>query len=169
MSHALDRLLQGAAAALKAVGAVLLWIEVAIVFLQVASRYLLNDSIAWTEEASRLTLVWLAFIGAATASFLGAHLRLDLLDGMLRRRSSLLATRTLVVAASLVVLVALVHGNSELIDIRGGIPFTTFPLSSKWLAYAVTVGGVLMILGAIGRLLGDWLAPGPSLHPDPER
>lgn len=149
------RLCDIAVAALKAVGACLLWAVVLTVALQVASRYLLNDSFAWTEEGARLALVWLAFIGAGTASFLGMHLRLDLVESIVRTRATTVLVRLVAAAATLTVLIVLVNGNRELIDIRRGIPFTTFPLSSSWLAYAVTVGGVLMAAGLAIRLVLD--------------
>lgn len=48
-----------------------------IVFSSVISRYFLNLSIAWSEEASRFLFVWLIFLGAIVAFAKNEHLGLD--------------------------------------------------------------------------------------------
>lgn len=42
---------------------VLFWALASIVFLQFYTRYILNDSLAWTEEIARYGLMWITFIG----------------------------------------------------------------------------------------------------------
>ena len=51
-----------------------------IVFLQFFSRYVLNDSVAWTEEAARYLLIITAFIGAIRCQFKGTHIALEFMD-----------------------------------------------------------------------------------------
>ena len=48
---------------------------------QVASRYILNLSLAWTEELSMYCLIWVCYIGAAAAVRERKHLRIGLLFG----------------------------------------------------------------------------------------
>ncbi len=43
------------------------WALAVVVFLQVFTRYVLNDSIAWTEETARYLLICVAFLGAGMA------------------------------------------------------------------------------------------------------
>lgn len=54
------------------------WVLAAVVFLQFFTRYVLNDSIAWTEEIARYLLIGVTFVGAAMAARRGAHIALEL-------------------------------------------------------------------------------------------
>jgi TRAP-type C4-dicarboxylate transport system permease small subunit len=49
-----------------------------IVGIQVFSRYVLNHSLFWSEEAARYLLVWLTFLGASIAYRRKAHPGVDL-------------------------------------------------------------------------------------------
>ncbi len=53
------------------------WVLAFVVFLQFFSRYVLNDSIAWTEEIARYLLIGTTFVGAAMAARKGTHIALE--------------------------------------------------------------------------------------------
>ncbi len=53
---------------------VLFWALSIIVFVQFFSRYVLNDSIGWTEEIARYLLILVAFVGAAVAVQRNSHI-----------------------------------------------------------------------------------------------
>ena len=65
---------------------VLLVVMVALVFCQVALRYVFGYSIVWTEEVARYAFVWATFIGASLALRVGAHIGVRLLIDKLPRR-----------------------------------------------------------------------------------
>src|SRR5512139_3133792 len=52
---------------------VLFWSLAFIVFLQFFTRYVLNDSLAWTEEIARYALIWVVFIGGAMVTRRNTH------------------------------------------------------------------------------------------------
>lgn len=51
-----------------------------VVFLQFFTRYALNDSVAWTEEAARYLLILLGFSGAVRCQLVGSHIALEFVD-----------------------------------------------------------------------------------------
>jgi TRAP-type transport system small permease protein len=72
----------------------LFWALAGIVFLQFFTRYVLNDSLSWTEEIARYGLMWLAFIGGAVVTRKKAHIAVELLSNLMKPsplRSALLA------------------------------------------------------------------------------
>lgn len=56
------------------------------VFLQFFTRYVLNDSLSWTEEAARYLLILLAFVGAIKCQLLDSHIRLEFIDHFLPKQ-----------------------------------------------------------------------------------
>ena len=50
------------------------------VVLQFFTRYVLNDSVAWTEEAARYLLILLSFAGAVRCQVMGSHIALEFVD-----------------------------------------------------------------------------------------
>jgi TRAP-type C4-dicarboxylate transport system permease small subunit len=60
-------------------GLLLFWALAVVVFLQFFSRYVLNDSIGWTEEIARYLLIGVTFVGAVTVTRKGTHIAVELL------------------------------------------------------------------------------------------
>jgi len=58
-------------------GLIALWGLAVIVFLQFFTRYVLNDSLAWTEEIARYVLILVAFLGGVTVTRKGTHIFLE--------------------------------------------------------------------------------------------
>lgn len=56
---------------------IVFWILFFIVALQFFTRYVLNDSLAWTEEIARFFLIFLGFIGSITCIRKGSHIYLE--------------------------------------------------------------------------------------------
>ncbi len=56
---------------------VLFWVLAGVVFLQFFTRYILNDSIAWTEEIARFLLIGVTFIGSVMATRKQSHIAVE--------------------------------------------------------------------------------------------
>ncbi|MBM3628694.1 MAG: TRAP transporter small permease subunit, partial [Alphaproteobacteria bacterium] len=70
------------------------WALAFVVFLQFFSRYVLNDSVAWTEEIARYLLICVCFVGGGMAVRKTSHIHVEFLyvylPRVLARRLSLL-------------------------------------------------------------------------------
>jgi len=44
---------------------------------QVFSRYILNSTVGWADEAARYMLIWFAYFAASAAIFKNAHIKID--------------------------------------------------------------------------------------------
>lgn len=55
----------------------LFWILAGVVFLQFFTRYVLNNSIAWTEEIARFLLIGVTFIGSIMATRKQSHIAVE--------------------------------------------------------------------------------------------
>jgi TRAP-type C4-dicarboxylate transport system permease small subunit len=76
------------------IGFALFWALALIVFLQFFTRYIMNDSLSWTEEIARYGLMSLAFIGGAMVTRRKSHIAVELLSNLMKPgplRSTLLA------------------------------------------------------------------------------
>ena len=67
---------------------------------QIFLRYVLNDSLIWSEEAARYLLIAIAFLGCATGIRKRCHIRIDIIDLVLPP----VARRALGIAIDLLVL-----------------------------------------------------------------
>ena len=63
---------------------VIFWSLAFIVFLQFFTRYVLNDSLAWTEEIARYALMWIVFIGGAMVTRRNSHIAVELLSNVMK-------------------------------------------------------------------------------------
>ncbi len=64
---------------------VVFWGLAVVVFLQFFTRYILNDSLAWTEEIARFLLIAVTFIGAIMATRKGSHIAVEFLFRWMNR------------------------------------------------------------------------------------
>ena len=66
----------------------LFWVLGATVFYQFFTRYVLNDSAAWTEEIARYLLIGTVFVGAAIGVAKNNHIQVDILFRYLPARAA---------------------------------------------------------------------------------
>jgi len=64
---------------------IIFWVLSVVVFAQFFSRYVLNDSIAWTEEIARYLLIAVAFAGVSIGVRKNAHIHVEFFYRFLSR------------------------------------------------------------------------------------
>ena len=129
--------------AVEALGAVLLAAVAVVVFLQVVTRYVLEMSLPWPEEAARYLLVWLVFIGAAAAGAHGQQLVVDTLTELLPRRFQA-AVRIVSALAGLGALAILVWTCRPLFGPPGNTASPATGLQMRWVYLALPVGAAFL-------------------------
>ena len=131
------------------------WLMCLAVFLQFFTRYVLNNSFAWTEEIATYCLVAIVFIGAAMCVRLGRHIHVDFLfrylpPGAARAvATGVDAVRTLFFAYA----AWLVWRFMGLIE---GETMTTINLPKNLVYGAVCAGFVLMFARSVQVSIENW-------------
>lgn len=121
----------------------------------VFTRQVLNDQPAWTEELARLLLVWLAILGGVLAYAGNRHLGVDILVSRfdpVTRRYALAVGHLGVFGFSGSVL--LFGGVSLFLDrLSSGQMMATLGISKAWFYFVLPIGGALIALLSIEKIL----------------
>jgi TRAP-type transport system small permease protein len=141
----------------------LFWALAFIVFLQFFTRYVLNDSLAWTEEIARYGLMVLAFVGGAIVTRKKAHIAVELVSNLMQpglARSTLLAAVDFVTLAFLALLAWFSITIVERMHYQW---MTVFELPMSLVYGGIAVGCFLMlgrqILVVWGNMRNGWRKP----------
>ena len=121
---------------------------VAIVSAQVWYRFILNDPLSWSEEASRYLFVWISFMGAAAGVRYQVHLGIDLMEKILPAGSY----RMVVIVVNLIIQVFLLMIIYWGFKILGVIQFQESPsmhISMRYPYMAVPVGSIFMLINSL--------------------
>lgn len=119
-----------------------------VVFLQFFTRYVLNNSISWTEEAARYLLIILSFAGAARCQVVGSHIVLEFLDKYFGR--ALPVVQVFALVCTLFLFAMFIWSAWELIERTSFQKMVSLPFK-KYYLYAVLVGLSSVNVFIIGR------------------
>jgi TRAP-type C4-dicarboxylate transport system permease small subunit len=133
----------------------LFWLMGLAVFLQFFTRYVLNDSLAWTEEIATYCLVAVVFVGSAMCVRLGRHIHVDLLFRYLPAGvARALATAVDALRTAFFVYAAfLVWRFMEIVE---GETMTTIMLPKNLIYGCVLIGFILMSIRSIQVSIENW-------------
>jgi TRAP-type C4-dicarboxylate transport system permease small subunit len=127
---------------------VIFWVMALAVFLQFFTRYVLNDSYAWTEEIATYCLIGVVFIGASMCVRLSRHIQVDLIYRYLPH----LVARTLSTVIDLIRIAFFGYAVKLVwvyIQIIGDENMTTINFPKNYVYYAVLLGFVLMFVRSV--------------------
>ena len=132
--------------------AVLVLVEILVLFAGVVSRYVFHSPLLWSDELASILFLWLAMLGSVVALRRGEHMRMTAVvnQSLPERRALFEAVAT---AACLAFLLMMVWPAWEYACDEIAITTPALELSNIWRAAALPVGIVLMGLFAALRLL----------------
>lgn len=131
-------------------GVLALLVTLVVMSVQIFLRYVMNDSLIWSEEISRYLLIAIAFLGCATGVRKHCHIRIDVIDLILPD----LAKRALAVAIDAVTLFYLAYVawlSIEMLQIFGRQPSTAMGVSMGIPYSVITIGFAIACLRMVLR------------------
>jgi tripartite ATP-independent transporter DctM subunit len=137
--------------------AILVFVEIIVLFSGVVSRYLLHRPLTWSDELAAILFLWLAMFGAVIALRRSAHMRMTALVDMASPAGrSFLDLLALVAATAFLLLVA--YPSYEFAYEELVVTSPSLEISNAWRAAALPVGITLMALSAMVKLaeVTDW-------------
>src|SRR3954467_11387798 len=139
-----------------------------IVFLQFFTRYVLNDSLSWTEEIARYGLMWIVFIGGAMVTRRNSHIAVELLANVMKPgplRSTLLALVDFIKLAFIGLLPYVSVTITERMDMQR---MTVFDLPMSYVYAGVAFGCFLMLIRQVQNVWRNaragWKKPDDITH-----
>lgn len=143
------------------------WVMIGCVFLQFFTRYMLNNSYAWTEEVAVNALIVVVFLGAAMCVRLSRHIHVDVLYHYLPEGVGKYASKAVdVIGVGFFAYASWLMWRY--ISIVGHERMTTVNLPRGPFFYLVLVGFVLMFLRSVQVLVQNWRR-GYSVLQHPEK
>ncbi|MEQ9812076.1 MAG: TRAP transporter small permease [Azospirillaceae bacterium] len=150
--HVIDRGVDGLKRLLEA-SLILLTLSFFIVVLAaVFYRYVLNDSLVWTEEYVRFSLFWVILLGSALVSDDDAHLRIEVVHRYLPQRLSRIVGALANLAAIVFCAVLFYQALNLFLRTTGTSPALGFPM--RWVYAAMLFGAPLIVI----MTLRCWIA-----------
>jgi TRAP-type C4-dicarboxylate transport system permease small subunit len=120
------------------------WSLAFIVFLQFFTRYVLNDSLAWTEEIARYGLMWVTFIGGAMVTRRKTHIAVELMSNLMPAGAIRQALLAFVDIVTLGFLALLAYFSVTITERMAFQRMTVFELPMSYVYAGVALGCWLM-------------------------
>ncbi len=141
---------------------VLMMVMTVIVLVQIVFRYVMNDSLIWTEEVAKTLMVWTAFLVAPWAYRHSANVSIDMFAEELPER---LRRGFMLVLNLLVIWIVIVFWQESFGMVERGLSIraASLPLPVAWFYAVVPVSFAAMLLVGIELALRDLLG---LLYPD---
>ena len=133
----------------------LFWVMALAVILQFFTRYVLNNSLAWTEEIATNCLVAIVFLGSAMCVRLDRHIGVDFLFRYLARPTA----RILATAIDIVRILFFAYVGYlvwRFMDVVGDEEMTTVKLPKNLVYAGVLLGFALMFVRSVQIAIRNW-------------
>ncbi len=137
------------------VSLVIFWVLAGVVFAQFFSRYVLNDSIAWTEEIARYLLIGVAFAGAPIAVRKNTHIYVEFFYRFINKPvARVLSTLVDIIRVSFFAYASII--TLKIIKIMNAQYMTSLNLPMSVIYVLVLAGFLMMTFRAVQLLVRHW-------------
>lgn len=144
----------------------LFWLMCAVVFLQFFTRYVLNDSFAWTEEIARYVLIAVIYVGTAMCVRRNRHIHVDFIYRLIPARAGRILS-TFVDVLRMVFFAYAAWMMWKLMAIIGSDEMTMIKLPMNVVYYFVLGGLIVSAIRSVQVTLDNW-RQGYSILENPE-
>lgn len=128
--------------------AILVLLEILVLFGGVVSRYVIHRPLTWSDELASVMFLWLAMLGSVIAFRRSAHMRMTaLVDMASPEKRAFLDLLGVVAAATFLLLIG--HSAFEFAIDEAIVTSPSLEISNAWRASALPVGIVLMGVAAL--------------------
>lgn len=128
-----------------------------VLFLQVFTRYVLNDPFSWTEEAARYMYVYIVFLGASAAISDRSHVGIDYFAKALPIKAQWIVS-LLVNLAILFVLAQLAYWGWRAAMRQWNMPLVVLDVAYTWVYIIIPITAVLMTIRTVVVMGEDYRA-----------
>jgi tripartite ATP-independent transporter DctM subunit len=139
----------------RAILVLALMTELAIVLTEIFSRFWFQSSLLWSDEAAKLFLSLIAFVGGALAYRARHHTTVEFFTGKLPAQHKL----SVAIGIDLLVLIAAAvvgYISLDLLSIAATSNTPILQINAAWLIVPLTIGLTLVIIFALERLIYDY-------------
>ncbi|CAM3999369.1 TRAP transporter small permease protein [Bordetella tumbae] len=134
---------------------ILFWIMGGLVFLQFFTRYVMNDSYAWTEELAVYALIGVVFLGSAMCVRACRHIQVDFLYRYLPKAVARVLSTVIDIVRTVFFgyAVWLVYNYIDLVGVE---PMTTISWDKSYAYWLAEAGFVMMFVRSIQVSVQNW-------------
>lgn len=125
---------------------------VAVGGVSVFSRFVLNLSITWAEEAIRFLCIWLTFVGAALTVRKDGHVSIDIFISLIKNNKLRAIYYCVSRVIGIIFLIVIFPASVTLVQKTGNSMAAAIKISWKWIYLAVPVGIINMLWAYITAL-----------------
>jgi len=121
----------------------------------VFTRYVLQNASSWTEELSRMLLIWVALLGASIGFIKNSHLGVDYFVGKLSQRGKTIAKFVAYLLIAAFAAIVLVYGGYRLVSLTLMTSQPSPALNIQWghVYLALPISGFFIVIFSIEMMI----------------
>ena len=133
---------------------ILIFAMTVLIFSQVVCRYVMNNSLTWSEELGRYIFVWITFIGLPVALKAKAHVALDLLLKKVHGKTYLILLTINAIFTSILSIV-IFYSGLKLVLLGVGQISSAIQLPMQYVYIVIPFSGLLLLFFTIRVFLEE--------------